>query len=150
MPLKLEAKSAVNWDVCEAIEAAQLTIAKVYLDADSKAVVTSARDGKHSKQTAHDDGNAIDLRIVTLFPEWRKSHREWYGAVLVFARKLARALEGLESAGRFDVVLERDHIHLEHSVNRDPNIIGWKPNQFVYVNAAVREILDPVNPKGAT
>lgn len=40
MPCQLETKSAVNWDVCPAIEAAQVTIAHVYLDAGTKAVVT--------------------------------------------------------------------------------------------------------------
>lgn len=143
---KLEAKAAVNWDVCKAIEDAQATIARVYWEVEAKAVVTSARDGKHSKQTAHDDGNAIDLRIVNLFPNLRNSRREWYTQVLVFAHGLADALASLPSAGRFDVVLERDHFHIEHSVNRIPNIIGWRPYRFVYCNPAVREIL---NPKGA-
>jgi hypothetical protein len=139
----LETKAAVNWDVCEAIDAAQPTIAKVYLDAKAKAVVTSARDGKHSKQTAHDDGNAIDLRIVNLFPALRANIPEWYFQVLMFAHGLAESLGSLPSAGRFDVVLERDHIHLEHSVNREPNIVNWKPERFVYVHTAVRAILDP-------
>lgn len=139
----LETKAAVNWDVCEAIEAAQGAIAQVYWKSAAKAVVTSARDGKHSKQSAHDDGNAIDLRIVNLFPYFGVGSRPWWERVLIFAKDLSIALENLPSAGRFDVVLERDHIHVEHSVNRTPNIINWKPEQFIHVNAAVRAILEP-------
>ena len=144
--LKLEAKAAVNWDVCKAIDDAQGTIAKVYWGANAKAVVTSARDGKHSRQTAHNDGNAIDLRITNLFPDRKNSNKAWYGKVLEFAYTLSQSLQALRSPGRFDVVLEGTHIHLEHSVNRTPNIIGWEPDRFVYCNAAVREIIDP---KGA-
>lgn len=140
-PCQLETKSAVNWDVCPAIEAAQVTIAKVYWEANAKAVVTSARDGIHSKQTAHNEGNAIDLRIVNLFPARRYSNRAWYELVVEFAHKLAKALEGLPSAGRFDVVLEGTHIHLEHSVNRRPNIIDWRPEVFVYTSTEVRKFL---------
>lgn len=146
---QLAKKSTVNWDVCPAIESAQDAISKSYWTESAKAVVTSARDGKHSKQTAHDNGNAIDLRISNLFPERRLNNRVWYTLVRDFAHTLASALQRLPSAGRFDVVLERDHIHLEHSVGRVPNITGWVPDQFVYCNPAVKAILDPVNPKAA-
>lgn len=62
-------------------------------------VVTSARDGEHISGSKHYTGNAIDLRIAGLM-------RQDLDEIL---RCLRRDLP----AG-FDVVLEKDHIHVEY------------------------------------
>lgn len=139
MTCTLEKKPSVIWDVCPEIEAAQDVIAKAYLEAKAKAVVTSARDSKHSAHTAHTDGRAIDLRITNLFIGVSiYAGKEWWEKVLAFAHDLAIALEQVQVPGRFDLVLEKDHIHLEYSSTATPNIKGWDPGKFVYQTSEVK------------
>lgn len=62
-------------------------------------VITSARDGTHMQNSLHYQGKAVDLRIWTV-----PTHQH---NLLVAAIK--------DSVGPdFDVVLEKDHIHLEY------------------------------------
>ena len=63
-----------------------------------KAVITSGRDGKHKTNSLHYAGKAIDIRTRDL----KKS----------LVQKLARALRS-KLGGKFDVVVETDHIHIE-------------------------------------
>jgi hypothetical protein len=64
-----------------------------------EAVITSARDGLHMKNSLHYQGKAIDLRTYDMKP----------GGAEAVVRELRVTL------GRdFDVVLESDHIHLEY------------------------------------
>ncbi|HEX9768458.1 MAG TPA: hypothetical protein VGA50_04705 [Kiloniellales bacterium] len=61
-------------------------------------VVTSARDGRHSRGSLHYAGLAIDLRSLDLPPaDWE-----------IVRDQLAQAL-----GPQYDVVLERDHFHVE-------------------------------------
>jgi len=60
--------------------------------------ITSGRDGDHSTNSLHYLGRALDLRTRDL-PSWKVGP-------LVAALKLALGDD-------FDVVLEKDHIHLE-------------------------------------
>lgn len=60
-------------------------------------VITSLNDGKHKKDSLHYSGKAADLRI------WELQDPS------LFCAELAQAL-----GDDFDVVLERDHIHLEY------------------------------------
>ncbi len=150
---QLEMKSGVRWEVVPEIDAAQLTIAKVYTIAGSKAVVTSAHDGRHSIHSAHRQAeqngvaSAIDLRITNLFRPLAGSFRPWYGAICEFAKTLAAALNMDCKTGWFCVVVEADHLHLEFTANRHtPNIQGYKPNQYVYPTAEVRAHLEPKVP----
>lgn len=144
MPRTLSAKPTVNWDVCKEIEAAQDTIAMVYREAKAQAVVTSARDSKHSAKTAHTDGRALDLRITNLFRDVSiYSTKEWFQKVTAFAGVLAEKLEWwtLENGitGRFDVVVEEDHLHLEYTPSgMRPNIKNWQPTQLVYTTGKVK------------
>ena len=62
-------------------------------------VITSASDGKHLPNSLHYCGKALDLRTNSLRPE--QVHP-------VFV-----ALKDALHPGGFDVVLERDHIHVE-------------------------------------
>lgn len=153
MICKLATKSTVNWDVCPAIEAAQDTIAKTYLLAGSKAIVTSCHDGRHSFQSAHHQAeadkksSAVDMRITNLFSRTPILEGEqWWRLVASFAKtlaaNLARHLEETKTPGRFDVVIEASppHIHIEYSDTR-PNIKGWVADQFVYPTEEVRGYL---------
>lgn len=70
-------------------------------------VITSGNDGRHSTNSKHYSGNAIDLRIWP-FPE--KAQQE------AVVREIQTALNGKASnaVGEYDVVLEKTHIHLEY------------------------------------
>lgn len=143
--MPLQRKSTVIWDVCPALEAAQDTISRVYLEAKGIATVTSARDSDHSKLSAHSRGWAIDLRISTLFPTFQAAGlRTWYERLLTFTHELALALERMGGEGLFYAVLERDHIHLEWAPKGvNPNIKGFRPEIHVYTTSEVKAFLSP-------
>ena len=61
--------------------------------------ITSVTDGKHSKNSLHYEGLAIDLRT-----------RYFNGA----QKKRIAELLRQKLTDEFDVVLERTHIHIEH------------------------------------
>ena len=61
-------------------------------------VITSAKDGKHSRTSLHYSGNAIDLRTRHLVEGEADK-------ILLLLREWL--------TDEFDVVLEEDHIHLE-------------------------------------
>jgi len=64
-----------------------------------EAIITSARDGAHMKNSLHYKGRAIDLRI--------------YDMPMGVAQKVVTELKN--KLGRnYDIVLEHDHIHLEY------------------------------------
>lgn len=88
----------------------------------AECVVTSGRDGVHSRQSAHDKGNALDLRTYNLGNK-----------VFVFGPRLAAAL--VENLGPYwYLVLERDHFHLEVvAPGEAPNIKWFKPGKHFYV-----------------
>jgi hypothetical protein len=65
---------------------------------DRELVLTSALDGKHGFGSLHFSGTALDLRTRDLEPN----------EPLLIADELREAL-----GGQFDVVLEKDHIHME-------------------------------------
>ena len=76
-----------------------LTVAEpIFNEQDVELVVTSAIDGKHSRGSLHYAGAAVDLRTRHLSLEATKKVRD----------TLARAL-----GQDYDVVREKDHIHLE-------------------------------------
>ncbi len=63
------------------------------------AIITSGRDGKHSANSLHYSGNALDLRTRDLRDDQKQRYRK------VLADELGPD---------FDVVLEKSHIHLEY------------------------------------
>jgi hypothetical protein len=83
----------VSWRMFHAAVVAE----KVYATYGAELVITSANDGKHGDKTLHHKGLALDLRT------WNLGGRE-----MQVASDLAKAL-----GNDYDVVLERDHIHLE-------------------------------------
>lgn len=149
MTPSLELKSAaVRWDVVPEIERIQDTLAKAYLEVGAKAIVTSARDSKHSTHSAHAEGRAIDLRITNLFSKVPFSKgTDWWQMVADFAGKVAEALEKdcmqMNIPGRFDVVVEASppHLHIEYTRSGRPNIRGWDPKRLVYLTQEVKGYL---------
>lgn len=91
----------------------------------AEAVVTSGRDGKHSANSAHYRGQAIDLRI------WNLGNEVFIGT---FCKRLSAALV-INLGPYWYVVLEKDHIHLEFARER-PNIKGFRPGQHFYAEKA--------------
>lgn len=91
-------------------------------------VVTAGRDGVHSAKSAHYTGNALDLRMRDLTID-----------VTLFATRLAKALNQI--AGKTSdwyVVLESDHIHLEHrNKGEAPNIKQFHVSQYFYVQGSL-------------
>ena len=84
--------------ICDEISFVMTAIEGVYLEHGAEAVVTSAIDGTHSRKSKHYSGQAIDLRTRNVDTEHH--------------RPLTAALQAAVGED-FDVVLERDHIHLE-------------------------------------
>lgn len=78
-----------------------ITCAEVYYDLGYSLVVTSMYDGTHMKGSLHYEGLAADLR-TSMVPRERLP-----SLVAALRRKLPRY---------WDVVLEKDHIHVEYHV----------------------------------
>jgi len=147
MPI-IELKAGVKWEVVPAIENSQMTINRTYAIAGARAVCTSCHDGSHSHNSGHhqDDpntlSNAIDLRISGLYSKIQPhGGRQWWLMVQAFAHNLAEWLHETQTLGRFDVVIESDHVHVEYSNAAPPNIIGWAPTVFVYPTKEVQGFL---------
>lgn len=73
------------------------------------AVITSGMEGKHKVGSKHYKGHAFDFRT---------KHIVWNQAVAV--AKLLREKLGPD----FDVILERDHLHVEWDPKRKVNDLG--------------------------
>ena len=72
--------------------------AQVYQAHGYHCTITSASDGRHGPNSLHYSGNALDLRTRDIKAEDQP----------VVHQALRSAL-----GGQFDVVLEKDHIHVE-------------------------------------
>jgi len=93
----------------------------------AECVVTSGRDGKHSQQSAHYKGFAVDLRHWNLPVVGGVGHAR-------FGTNLAKAL--VQSCGPYwYVVLEykNPHFHVEYAPpGTRPNIIAWRDGVHFY------------------
>ena len=71
---------------------------EVYRNYDAEFTLTSVRDGNHMEGSKHYEGQAVDIRIWDIPPGLR-----------------AEAAEAINRAlgPQYDVVLERDHLHVE-------------------------------------
>jgi len=74
-------------------------VREVYRDFGYTAVITSGVDGKHAKNSLHYSGRAFDFRTSNIA----------LGDRIPLAATLSDSL-----GSEFDVVLENDHIHVEH------------------------------------
>lgn len=88
----------------------------------AECVVTSGRDGKHSENSAHYRGQALDLRTSNLQATiWRS-----------FGSRLANALVSQLGPYWF-VVFERDHYHIEYAEpGKRPNIVTFRAGIHFY------------------
>lgn len=100
--MKLKDNTVSLRDVSWRMWHAAIVAEAVYKQYGVELVITSANDGVHGggdkKKTLHDDGLAIDLRTSNLG-----------GRESAVAAELARQL-----GPEYDVVLEKDHIHVEY------------------------------------
>jgi hypothetical protein len=85
---------------------ALITANNLYRDEGVELVYTSGRDGEHSLTSLHYSGNAVDLRSRDL-----KAKNRLLPALI--RDRLADRL-GVD----YDVVLEKNHIHLEYQPRR--------------------------------
>lgn len=111
----------VNLDVNPAFTQAVPVLKTAWAMLGLDCVVTSGKDGQHSKNSAHYSGNALDLRT------WDISK---HMTPMAFGYNLAVALK-LVCGDGFYVVLDGDHIHLEYSL-AVPNIKGWVAGKLFY------------------
>lgn len=101
----LKLKIGVQLTVTEAINKILDGVNLVYASFKVPCVVTSGRDGKHIKQSKHYTNEALDFRISDIQPQ--------------DLQPIVKACQ--EILGKdFDVVLEHNHIHVEH----DPKVKG--------------------------
>jgi hypothetical protein len=124
--LTLQKKSpAVNLDVISEFKGAEPILRTAWTMYGSVCVVTSGRDGTHSRQSVHDEGKALDLRISNLPLQ--------PGGLSKFGANLAISL--VQCLGPYwYLVLEKDHFHLEYCAPGDrPNIIQYRQGQHFYV-----------------
>lgn len=70
----------------------------VYREFQRECVITSVIDGRHSRGSKHYSGNAVDIRTRNLNPLDKEPVKDEIAARL---------------GEDYDVVLERDHIHIE-------------------------------------
>jgi|TARA_B110000908_G_C9983154_1_gene326413 hypothetical protein len=78
---------------------AMLVAEEVYREAGADFVITSVNDSRHMTNSLHYSGYAFDCRIWTLEEDMRQP----------VANDIAAAL-----GEDFDVILEDDHMHIEH------------------------------------
>ena len=80
------------------------SIDQIYADEyHTELVITSGKDGIHGKGSLHYEGKAVDLRT-------------WNVLVSLVSRLQA------ELGPNFEVVLEKDHIHVEYDPQHDKKI----------------------------
>ena len=78
---------------------AAVVVERALFEFDLEAVITSGSEGRHIDTSLHYSGNALDFRTYKLTP----------GEAMSFANDVKDRL------GRdFDVVLEKDHLHVEY------------------------------------
>lgn len=81
-------------------------IDKVFIEIEGhEAIMTSGRDGKHMAGSLHYIGRAADFRLPGAF---RRRNKEVERFSIMAVSKLRARL-----GSSFDVVLEKDHIHIE-------------------------------------
>ncbi len=70
---------------------------------DGRIVITSAKDGKHKKESLHFEDGAFDLRVWNLVRPWQVEGSAWAG-------RIQGHLAAKYGNGRYDVIFEQ-HPH---------------------------------------
>lgn len=97
----IKLKDGVTWDNVDPDfrNTLETLVVQAFDEIDRDMIITSLNDGQHMAGSLHYEGKAADLRIWNLAPNDPK----------VVERRIA-ILVGPE----FDVILEKDHIHIEY------------------------------------
>lgn len=136
------ASDKVLWKVVDAIDAATPELYTFYAAHGAPAVVTCAKDGRHSAHSRHywkpgdaRPAQAIDLRIWDLIGQRKPD----YAKAAVLGTRLAEVLNHLALSGWYAcVLLHRTHFHVEWNRSGQPaNIVGQEPGKFFYVDRIV-------------
>ncbi len=96
--MKLKSNVKLN-DLQPQILIAAMVANDVYRQHGKELVITSVNDSKHSEHSLHYSGNAIDIR--TRYFDYQEK--------LDVYKEISKRL-----VSDFDVVLEKDHIHIEY------------------------------------
>lgn len=99
-PLKLKDSSVNVADLVPELRDKLPALDQVYAEFGTEMVITSGKDGKHSEGSLHYEGKAVDLRI--------------WNVLQVLVEKLHEEL-----GPDYEVILEKDHIHIELDPNHD-------------------------------
>ena len=128
--LQIQRKNAqvTYTDLAPEIEAAGPAIQEYFSRKGLQCLVTSARDGAHSKHSAHYTGRALDLRSRGV------------KAPQPFCIGLQKAIASSSDTGNYFVVWEGNHIHLEWCPKGEvPNIVGYRPDKFYYDSTVLKK-----------
>lgn len=95
----IQLKDGVTWDNVDPDfrKVLETKVVRAYDEVDHDMVITSLNDGKHMVGSLHYEGKAADLRI-------------WGLKDPAAVEKRIAILVGTD----FDVILEKDHIHVEY------------------------------------
>lgn len=114
----------------------------------SLATVNHGTDGKHSANSAHYKGQAVDINHKdmrfpwqkdTLGPTWYSACYQFSAQIITIANQLSRVCN--ESVTYY-LVLEASHLHMEITLHGEsPNIKGWEKGRFVYITEEVKSII---------
>ena len=99
--MRIEIKEGVKLEGLQAsMVIAHSIIVQVFAELGAESCcITSGRDGKHGEHSLHYLGRALDYR------RWTIPDELWPNAIEKIKLRLG---------GDFDVVLESDHLHVEH------------------------------------
>jgi len=90
-------------NLCPQIVLALIIVDQVMQKAGAQAMITSVNDARHSKKSLHYDGKAVDLRT------------RWFSDPKAVVYECKRALG---NSPDIDIILEKDHIHMEYQPKR--------------------------------
>lgn len=119
------------YSACQPLIWAQDILDAYYAALGLELVITSGHDGLHSRQTAHYQDQAWDLRI------WGFPTSIWKSTRAAGARLVELLNKHCPYDGAFFLVLEKDHFHLEWAwAGAQPNIKNFEQGVYFYVKAA--------------
>lgn len=116
------------------------------------ATVNYGTNGKHSANSAHGKGQAIDIHHRDMRFSWVQGslNKDWYWALVQFSSSLVKVANEMSrltnSETEYYLVLEPGHFHLEITLHGEaPNILDWRKDlkKYHFIHRDVRKILEP-------